>query len=71
MTGLKRLGTIAPIYRAVRTLARPPQTVRFPRRVPLSRLKGSTRTRCSYTCQSAALGALKEFFMAQKTARAT
>ena len=30
----------APMYRAARTRARPPQTVRWPRRVPLSRLKG-------------------------------
>ncbi len=29
------------MYRAARTRARPPKTVRVPRRVPLSRLKGA------------------------------
>ena len=41
MTGLWRLAVSAPMYRAPRTRARPPQTVRLPRRVPLSRVEGS------------------------------
>ena len=47
MAGLKRLAVSAPMYRAARTRARPPQTVRLPRRVPLSRLKGATPTRAA------------------------
>ena len=47
MTGLHRLATNAPMYRTARTRARPPQTVRLPRRVPLSRLKGATPTRAA------------------------
>ena len=50
MTGLKRLATNALMYRGARTRARPPQTVRLPRRVPLSRLKGATLTRAA-TCR--------------------
>jgi hypothetical protein len=40
MTGLKRAATSAPIERTARICARPPQTVRFPRNVPLSRFRG-------------------------------
>ena len=47
MTGLWRLATNAPMYKAARTRARPPQTVRLPLRVPLSRLKGATPTRAA------------------------
>ena len=32
------------MYRAVRTDARPPQTIRLPRSVPLSRASGATPT---------------------------
>ena len=34
MTGLQRVATRAPMYREARTRARPPQTVRLPRRAP-------------------------------------
>ena len=44
MTGFQRLAVNAPMYREARTLARPPQTVRLPLIVPLSRLKGATPT---------------------------
>ena len=47
MTGLQRVAVNAPMYREVRTLARPPQTVRLPLIVPLSRLKGATPTRAA------------------------
>ena len=40
-TGLRRLPTRAAIYKAARTVARPPQIVRLPRSVPLSRLIGA------------------------------
>src|SRR6202163_2161183 len=39
-TGLWRVPTRAAIYSAARTVLRPPQTLRLPRRVPLSRLSG-------------------------------
>ena len=35
------------MYRAVRTLARPPTTIRRPRKAPLSRLIGATPTRAA------------------------
>ena len=43
--GLKRVATRVAIYRAARTCALPPHTLRLPRRVPLSRLSGATPTR--------------------------
>src|SRR5579859_7510076 len=43
-TGLQRLPTRAPMYRAARTVPRPPQIVRLPRSVPLSRLSGASPT---------------------------
>ncbi len=44
--GQQRLiAAYVPMYNAARTRARPPQTVRRPRRVPLSRLRGATSTR--------------------------
>ena len=52
MRGLKWLATNAPMYRAARTRARPPQTVRLPRSVPLSRLKGATPTRAAISRRS-------------------
>src|SRR5258706_1483054 len=45
MTGLKRVATKAAMNKALRTEARPPQMVRRPLRVPLSRGKGATPTR--------------------------
>lgn len=35
------------MYKAVRTGARPPQTIRFPRIVPLSLFKGATPTKAA------------------------
>ena len=42
--GLYLVATKAAMYRAARTCLRPPHTVRFPLRAPLSRLKGATPT---------------------------
>jgi hypothetical protein len=41
---LRRLPTRAAIYKAARTVARPPQIARLPRTVPLSRLIGASPT---------------------------
>lgn len=41
---LKRAATSAAIYSTARICARPPQTVRFPRNVPLSRFSGAPPT---------------------------
>ena len=43
--GLRRMAVRVGMYRALRTLARPPRTMRRPRKVPLSRLTGATPTR--------------------------
>ena len=48
-TGLRRLPTRAAMYKAARTVARPPQIVRLPRMVPLSRLIGARPTNAA-TC---------------------
>ena len=45
ITGLWRLPTNAPIERKARTRERPSRTVRWPRRVQLSWLKGATSVR--------------------------
>ena len=46
--GLCLVAVTEAIYRAARTSARPPQTVRLPRIVPLSRLRGNGR--CAGLC---------------------
>ncbi len=45
MTGLNRVATKVAMYKALRTEALPPQMVRWPFRVPLSRGKGARPTR--------------------------
>jgi hypothetical protein len=50
--GLCLLATNALMQRAARMQERPPQTVRFPRRVPLSRLKGATPIRAAICLRS-------------------
>ena len=45
MAGLWRVAVRVGMYRALRRLARPPMTMRRPRKVPLSRLTGATPTR--------------------------
>ena len=42
---IRRMAVRVGMYRALRTLARPPRTMRRPRKVPLSRLTGATPTR--------------------------
>ena len=70
MTGLWRLATNAPMYRTARTRARPPQTVRFPRRVPLSRLKGATPTKAAICRRSRVLQSHDKVSDAEAKARA-
>ena len=43
------------MYKAARIRARPPHTVRLPRSVPLSRLKGATPTKAAICRRSRAL----------------
>ena len=43
-TLIERTATTAAMYNVARIWARPPQTVRFPRHVPLSRFSGATPT---------------------------
>src|SRR3712207_2250771 len=45
MAGLRRMAGRVGLYSAARTLARPPITMRRPRRVPLSRLTGAMPAR--------------------------
>src|SRR5262249_39893861 len=47
MSGLRRLATNAAMYKTARTGARPPQMVRLPAHVPLSRFNGATPTRAA------------------------
>src|SRR5919202_992329 len=47
MTGCQRVAVRAAVYRAARTLGRPPQTLRLPRQVPLSQFRGATPTRAA------------------------